>query len=721
MQDHPEFAAEQAYIAKAYHHLEVMRSQAQQRGDKAILAEKTGHLEHLFTRDAVVDSAYGRAATLNIGDLPLIFGRIDTRRGETYYIGRTAVHDENHEPLVIDWRAAVAEPFYRATGKSPMNLVRRRHFMCRGSRLVGIEDDVLSKPKDDSIVLIGEGALLASLERQRTGRMGDVVATIQSEQDQIIRAPLEKVVVVQGPPGTGKTVVALHRAAYLLYTHRRRLERRGVLLIGPNAIFLRYIEDVLPSLGEHFAVLATPATILPGIRAAGSDPPDVARSKGEEKMSEAIAEAVRNLGQGIDEPASIMHENVRFSLDPAVSRRIVGRVRRMKGTHNARRRILQSLVVREMYESFKKEMDAEVRRGWRGPDLIGLPARPPREFASEMRRNPAVKAALAQMWPVMGAERFVAEVILSRGKSRKWSEEDIPLIDAAKELLGGTADHRSPRKRGARVEDKLRAFQAERLIEDIDESQGIDPLMQEQIKERLSAEPPGMRRVDKRDEERLFGHVLVDEAHDLSPMQWMMIGRRCSKSSMTILGDLVQSSGPWNPRTWNDALAALRLPDEPEVMELTINYRTPEEIMDFARRFVEVAAPRSVRRSGKPPDLIKTTIKRARGDLKKAVSSGAGKTAVIAAESQIELVRGHLSLKEAEADLLEADVACLSVRQSKGLEFDSVVVFEPAEIMNEHPNGRAALYVAFTRATQSLTVISSSELALLEETPAERA
>jgi DNA helicase IV len=709
LQDHPEFAAEQAYITKAYEHLELMRSRAVQRGDKAILAEKTGHVEHLFTRDAVVESAYGRAATLTIGDLPLIFGRIDTRRGETYYIGRTAVHDDNHEPLVIDWRAAVAEPFYRATGKNPMNLVRRRHFMCRASRLVGIEDDVLSKPKDDSIVLIGEGALLASLERSRTGRMGDVVATIQSEQDRVIRAPLEKVVVVQGPPGTGKTVVALHRAAYLLYTYRRRLERRGVLLIGPNPIFLRYIEDVLPSLGEHFAVLATPATLLAGITATGSDLPEVARSKGEEKMSETIAEAVGNLGQAIDEPVSVIYENVSFSLEPDASRRIVSRVRRMKGTHNSRRRVLQSLVVRDLYECFRRAEREEVKRGWRGPDLIGLPPKPPREFASEMRRNPGVRTALARMWPVMGAERFVGEILFGKAKRRQWSEEDIPLIDAARELLGETKGPRRARRKGrGGVEDRLRAVQTEALIEDIDESQGIDTLMQQQIRDRLSAGPE-MRRMDERDEDRLFGHVLVDEAHDLSPMQWMMIGRRCSKNSMTILGDLGQSSGSWNPQSWREALAALHLPIEPEVMELTINYRTPEEIMTFARRLVDVAAPRSVRRSGRPPEQVKTTPKGARADLLRAVSSGVGKTAVIVAESQLDLVRGYLSLPDSDADILEADVACLSVRQAKGLEFDSVVVFEPVQIMEEHLNGRAALYVAFTRATQSLTVVASSQ------------
>ncbi|MDP1806040.1 MAG: AAA family ATPase, partial [Acidimicrobiales bacterium] len=304
-----------------------------------------------------------RLADLQVGESGLGFGRIDPLAGDHLYIGRVAVADEDNEPLVVDWRAPAAEPFYRATARHAMGLARRRHLILRGRRVVGHDDELLGEGAegangDTDMVLVGEGALLAALGRSRTGRMGDIVATIQREQDEIIRAPLPGILVVQGGPGTGKTAVALHRAAYLLYTHRFPLERSGVLLVGPNRIFLRYIEAVLPALGEHSVTLATPATLV-GRAVTGVDTSEAARIKGDPRMAAVLARAVADRGRGLPAEISVLLHGRRLVLSADASWRIAAQARRRPGTHNARRPVVERLIARHFHRQAHEEEEAD--------------------------------------------------------------------------------------------------------------------------------------------------------------------------------------------------------------------------------------------------------------------------------------------------------------------------------------------------------------------------
>ncbi|MGH9268014.1 MAG: HelD family protein, partial [Acidimicrobiales bacterium] len=305
MAAHPDLTEEQAHIDRAYARLEAMR-QAALRLRQSALGPTAGTPAALEERDALMRSSLARLEQLRLGQESLVFGRIDRDTGERFHIGRLAVWDEDQEPVVVDWRAPAAEPFYRATGRHPLGLVRRRHFLTSGRRLVSIDDEVfdLDAAAAASVTLAGEGALFAALERSRTGAMRDIVATIQAEQDEAIRAPLGGVLVVQGGPGTGKTAVALHRAAYLLYTHRFPLERQGVLVVGPNPLFLRYIDQVLPSLGETGVTLSTVAGLY-GTRPTGLDTPEAARVKGDARMTKVIARAVRDRQRALPRDAVV--------------------------------------------------------------------------------------------------------------------------------------------------------------------------------------------------------------------------------------------------------------------------------------------------------------------------------------------------------------------------------------------------------------------------------
>jgi len=337
--DHSEVEAEQAVVDHAYRRLEDMRAEARALAADVLDQGAGGTFANRIERDVRMEVTGRRLQDLQVGEAGLVFGRIDLRPGGHLHIGRLAVADEDNEPLVVDWRAPAAEPFYRATARHDMGLSRRRHLIMRGRRVIGLDDELLGDRPDvgdtenpaPGMVLVGEGALLAALDRSRTGRMGDIVATIQREQDEIIRAPLPGALVVQGGPGTGKTAVALHRAAYLLYTHRFPLERAGVLLVGPNRIFLRYIEQVLPALGEHSVTLATPATLVP-TPVRGTESGDGARLKGDVRMAGVIARAVEDRGRPLTREVSVLMSGRRLTLSPRASQGIVApAVRRATG------------------------------------------------------------------------------------------------------------------------------------------------------------------------------------------------------------------------------------------------------------------------------------------------------------------------------------------------------------------------------------------------------
>ena len=726
-------AAEQAVIDRAYARLDEMRSAARAVSEDVLDLGQGGTHSARFERDVRVEATERRLAALREADAGLVFGRIDRRDGERLYIGRVAISDEHNEPLVIDWRAPAAEPFYRATPGQPLGLTRRRHFLLRGRQLVGIEDDlVTADASEEGMVLVGEAALLASLRRARTGRMADIVATIQREQDEIIRAPLPGILVVQGGPGTGKTAVALHRAAYLLYTYRFPLERSGVLLLGPNRVFLRYIEQVLPALGEHTVTFATPASLLPRMRVTGTDTEDAARVKGDVRMARVLSRAVRQRQRPLARPATIPLGRHLLTLAPQVTADLVTRVKRRRGTHNERRPTFERLVARHLLDQWGQREGVEEGNG-----------SVPEDLERQLRRQPSFVAAVERMWPVLTPEDLLNDLFgvtallrlaagrilttdewkaLERPRYRRladlpWTEEDIALLDEAARHLGPVP----ARARPVNGRDDGERALFERSVEAAGD---IDPQMRADILDHLARWTREPEDEDLPDlATRSFGHVLVDEAQDLSPMQARMIGRRCPGGSMTIVGDLGQASREHAADAWDDVIAHLPHRRPVRRAELTVNYRTPVEVMELAARVLEAATPglsppRSVRSTGEYPvfsptpaghSLVETAAVAARSELVAQTAEG-GRSAVIAPVSLLDDLRAAIGVPDTGAAALEQPLAVYSVDGAKGLEFDGVVVVEPAAIAAERQHGLRALYVALTRTTRRLQVVHAQPL-----------
>ena len=737
---HDEIAAEQAVIDRAYQRLEAMRDSARKVAAGVLDQEAGGTHQARLERDVRVHVTERRLAELRVGDGPLCFGRTDHDDGERLYIGRIAVSDENHDPLLVDWRAPAAEPFYRATGRHPMGLTRRRHFILRGRRLTGIDDELLGVLSDGDgradasggLVLMGEGALLAALERSRTGRMGDIVATIQTEQDEVIRAPLAGILVVEGGPGSGKTAVALHRAAYLLYTHRFPLERAGVLLVGPNRVFLRYIEDVLPSLGEHTVTFATPAGLRPATPVRGVDAPLAARVKGDPRMVEVLNRAVAQRQQALAEPATIPYGAHLLTVSVVESARIVSRTRRRAGSHNERRSAVERGVLRVLVRQL-------ARRG------AAVGDGPRADVEGDLRELPAFVAACDAMWPVLTPEALLHRLLgsttlladagrgvlgddevlaIHRARSPRladvpWTEADVALLDEAGTALGPLPA--SPRPEVGADDEGGERWAVERALDDIGAG---DPRIRGELRRRLLAEAE-----DGADEvpdlaTRTFGHALVDEAQELSPMQWRMLGRRCPSGSMTLVGDLGQATGVWAPSGWDEVVAHLPRRRDPRIARLTVNYRTPAEVMEVAARVLAEVAPDlvppvPVRRAGVRPvfaqvgaeDLVAETAAAVRAEIDQVAPGKVGVVAPAALVGPLTAALGaRLAATGTDASVLDAPAAVLVLSTAKGLEFDSVVVVEPAAVVAESPQGLRALYVALTRTTQRLRVVHAEAL-----------
>jgi DNA helicase IV len=684
---HPDLEAEQAYIDRAYECIETARSSANRL--KGMVEVGQGGTEQArFEREVIFDTVLNRLSQLHIGDASLCFGRIDRNDesgGETFYIGRLAVSDANQEPVVVDWRAPVAEPFYRATGVQTMGLARRRHFATRGRQLLGIEDELFGEHALDlgqSSGLQGQGTLIAALETARSGRLGDIVATIQGEQDEIIRSPLAGVLVVQGGPGTGKTVVALHRAAYLLYTHRFPLEDQGVLVVGPNRLFLAYIEQVLPSLGEAGVELAVLADLVDDVEVRGRDRDPVARIKGHGVMAKVIAKAVRDRKRGLRRSLRIGHGLQNLTLTAERSDAIVRDARRRFRTHNAGRRFVEREVASALADSARQPLD-------------------PTELWRQVRKHPEVWAALEEMWPVLTPAQLLHDLFGSRALLRSaggralteeqvellhrprsesvdqvvWTHDDVPLLDDARSLLG------SKPKVAARRDD---------------------------------------------DEIRTYGHIVIDEAQDLSPMQLRMLTRRSLNGSMTVVGDIAQSTGAWAHADWDEILSLL--PDKRPARreELTVGYRIPAPNMELAARVLAASAPdlkppQSVRQDGRPPRFTRVddpstlgaAVVRAVQD--EVADIGAGNVAVICPASRVEECSVALTAAGIDHGVaiergLNHQVTVVPVGIVKGLELDATVVVDPSGILAEEAQGMRALYVALTRATKLLTIVHPGDL-----------
>jgi DNA helicase IV len=751
--------AEQDFVDLAYARLDAMRNDANSMMEGVLDLGKGGTFQSRTERDVIVRTSLARLEQLDIGDQALTFGRIDriddtARSGagqngdadvqadiETFHIGRLAIHSADHEPLVVDWRAPVAEPFYRATGRDPQGLVLRRHLALEGRRVVGLEDERFTvpgpgdptAPSDRSegeyadsgeqgaggelilsdLPIGGPAALLAALDRARSGRMTDIVSTIQREQDEIIRAPLTGVLVVQGGPGTGKTAVALHRAAYLLYTHRFPLERQGVLVVGPNPLFLRYIEQVLPSLGETGVTLSTVSGLVPEIRIAANGPTEVARLKGDARMAGVMARAVRTRQRPLTEDVAIPYGALFLRLSAEDSRSIVETVRRRPGTHNARRRLVEQAVAqlladraRQSQQTLGVGVPSSVTSfpGYEDPSELAEDEFDFEDFSRKVRRVPELAEALDRMWPrlsphellhdLFGAPPLIAaagkgsltpeeQQLLFRPRSASfeevaWSPADAALVDEARHLLG-------PRN---------------------------------------GAADDGVRK---------YGHIVVDEVQDLSPMQLRMLTRRSLSGSMTVVGDIAQATAPWAPRSWTEITDHLPRRRPARTVELTVSYRTPAEVLAVATRVLAVAAPeltppRPVRRTGEEPRML--AVKDAEGsgdgattdDLARQVATvagqevsavGSGRVAILAPEGLLADLSQALAAvglpvvdaRDMRKGGLSEPLVLLAADAANGLEFDSVIVVEPGLIAGETARGLRTLYVALTRPTQRLTVV----------------
>jgi len=766
-----ELEREQDYISLLYSRLDDLRARASNRM-AGVLGQTGGTHQARVEREAFSAMYRRQLAQLDAAENGLCFGRLEFDDGELRYIGRLGIHSDSdqYEQLLMDWRADAARPFYLATAASPGDVRVRRHIKTRGRKVAGLDDEVLDLAVADPSRhegLAGESALLAALTASRTGAMHDIVETIQAEQDVIIRAPMAGALVVQGGPGTGKTAVALHRAAFLLYTYRRQLEKRGVLVVGPNATFLRYIGEVLPSLGETSVLLSTIGDLFPGVTATGAEPAEVAAIKGRIGMARVVASAIRERQRVPDEPvevrpdvasirlattagredarAEFAAESGRLRLTPRAISQARERARRSRRPHNQARSVFAREIVTALTRQLAGRIGTDVRTGGplMGQDDLG-------DLRRELRSDPAVRAAIARLWPVLTPQQVVGDLLtdpdllaaaaprmaaadraaLLREPGAAWTPADVPLLDEAAELLG--QDDRAIRAAEARRRRQQEAY-AQGVLdiigrdENADEEilMGADILDATRLAERFEEEQY-LTAAERAQADRTwaFGHVIVDEAQELSQMAWRMLMRRVPAKSLTIVGDVAQTGDLAGLPSWDEALRPY-LEDRWRLAALTVNYRTPAEIMAVATDVLAAIdpaqqPPRSVRESGHQPwqlpvPVQELTAATARAAVRLAEQAGDGKLAVIVPD-ELAAELGAAVSEALPGTAIGADpdltspVVVLTVKQAKGLEFDCVLIADPARLLAESPRGLNDLYVALTRATQQVGVVHPGDL-----------
>ncbi|WP_241681113.1 HelD family protein [Pseudactinotalea terrae] len=713
---------EQRYVDTVYGRVDDLREDARRRLQGVQRSGASGTHQNRSERDAFATLYADRLAQLNNVEERLVFGRLDLDDGGQRYVGRIGVSDVDQVPLLTDWRAPAARSFYQATAASPDGVVLRRHLQTRGRRVVSIEDDLLdAEALTDGVHLQGEGALMSALLEHRTGRMGDIVATIQAEQDAIIRSPADGILVVQGGPGTGKTAVALHRAAYLLYANREVLERSGVLLIGPSRVFLRYIEAVLPSLGETGVVSLTLSDLVPDVTATGTEPDDVAALKGRAVWSRIIARAVR-AKERVLPPRDLTVGSHTVRLLPGDVREGHTRARRAHRTHNEAR----ATFVRHMLSVLARQYAEEI--GGVDPDERA-------ELVEELRTSRDVRVALNLCWMPLTAAGVVSELFakphkladaargmlsraeiarLQRPADAPLTPADVLLIDEAAELIG--PEDEADRGRARAAAEAQRRAEVEYAQQVLGEGLGGGIVSAEQLASRFAESGPALTTAERALADRAwtYGHVVVDEAQELSEMAWRALLRRNPRRSMTIVGDVAQTSASAGVRRWSDALDG-PLKGDWRLAELTVNYRTPRSVMDLATAVATAADPERppspVQSARDEPDAVtlhptSDVLGTVRAAVEIAHERG-GTIAVIAPRDQRAALTAELGLREASD--LGAPLVVLDPAGAKGLEFDQVILVEPSEIAAQ-ATGAGDLYVSMTRPTRYLDVVHSEPL-----------
>ena len=708
-----EVAIEQDYVDTVYSQMEKAALSAQALATEGLARGRIGNEGGLVERDAMVFQAARRMATLDAAHEGLVFGRLDM--GEQVsavprYIGRIGLRDDNYDVLLIDWRAPAAAVFYQATQADPQGVVRRRILRSKGVHVLGVEDDLLDPedPAAEALPIVGEGALLAQLSKARDRSMHSIVATIQAEQDRAIRAPNKGVVSISGGPGTGKTVVALHRAAYLLYADRRRYETGGVLVVGPSGVFMRYIERVLPSLGETAVALRSLGEVVDGVKATRRDEPSVAEVKGSAAMVEVLRRTARQAAPDAPREFRVFYRDDVINLGP----RELGALRRQllsMGLRNRSTTKVASTLIDAMWRQVRSERARE---------------RTKEEFAEEMRTDNDFLEFAAAWWPVLDATTVlgwlrdpdllarVSEGVLDdesvRLLAKSWGPEvegaalsvdDVALLDELRYLIGDP-----PIVNTGSVDDEYLALEDASLHEVFTAS------------DREYAGPRGWTPPTNRIEDDGFAHVLVDEAQDLTPMQWRMVGRRGRAATWTIVGDLAQSSWPDPAEAATAREAALGSKPRHD-FHLSTNYRNSSEIYEFAAEYAQRVGlnadlPDAVRSTGIAPahlraDDLESAVREQLGELAGSLEGTVG--IVVPAARVGEVTRWVSSWSEyaGETGSPDSRIVVLTGLDTKGLEFDGIVVVEPQEIEDEAPTGKATLYVVYTRATQRMVTLTS--------------
>ena len=775
-----ELAREQDYVTLLYGRLDALREAASDQLKNVLLSDSGTH-QARSERDARAGRYSDEVARLNAVEERLCFGRLDFQADGHHYIGRIGIFDEEgHEPLLVDWRAPIARAFYLATAASPDGVRRRRHIRTVGRAVVRLDDEVLdldAAHDGQRDGLTGEAALMAAVNAGRTGRMGDIVETIQAEQDRIIRSPRQGVLVVQGAPGTGKTAVALHRAAYLLYSDREQLTRRGVLIVGPNQTFLRYIGDVLPSLGETGVLLSTVGELFPGLRTSTVDEPVAAAVKGGAGMAAVLAAAVRDRQRVPDAPVEVLlsdthagfgYQRETVTLDPEAVARAREKARRTDKPHNLARPVFVEAVLDalswQVADRLGDDPFADDPLG--GNDAPGegaslLAFGDVAAIRTDLSRDADLAAALDDLWPVLTPARLLAEWYADPAAIERatpdltpeqraalhrplatapagaagepapdggWTVADVPLLDEAAELLG--EDTRRDDAAAERAE-RLRQEYAQGVLDVLAGSRSLDD---EEAPELLAAQDlvdaghmaERHEEVDTRtaaeraaaDRTWVFGHVIVDEAQELSEMAWRLLMRRCPSRSMTLVGDVAQTGSPAGATSWHQVLAPY-VGDRWRLERLTVNYRMPSEIAEVAADVLAeldptLESPTSVRSTGVEPwheeigpaELVGRVA--ALVERETATMTG-GRLAVLAPTGLVAAIQRVIP-GSTLGDDPDSQVAVLDVARAKGLEFDSVLIVEPTELVSESLRGMNDLYVALTRPTQRLGVVHTGPL-----------
>jgi DNA helicase IV len=707
-----ELRSERSYVAGLYARLDAERARAKREYDAALLGNGGTPME----RDVQVRASAREVRRLGIADNALCFGRLDTLSGDHFYIGRIGLFDEENEyhPVLLDWRAPASQAFYIATAASPENMRRRRQFHTRGREVVDFTDEVLGRPDAEAR---GDAALLAAVNAPRGDGMRDIVATIQAEQDRIIRLDHPGVLVIEGGPGTGKTVVALHRVAYLLYTQRERMERHGVLVVGPNPAFLNHISRVLPSLGESDVVFMTTGDLVPGLRVTAEDAPEAVQMKGSLKILDVLAGAIADRQRLPEQPLPIELGGVTVRIDAETTEWAREEARASGFPHNEARAVFREIVTYVLTE----RAIGRIGKGWLTRADREAWEQMRADLVTELASDDTFTAALDALWPILTPATLLAslyssperlraagaDAVLARADGAAWTVSDVPLLDELVDLLGRDKAADQAVQRAAEQERRAEAEYAAGVMdvmkldrEEMDEDVMLSAenlLYAEDLADRFVVQDT--RELVERaasDRDWTYRHVVVDEAQELSEMDWRVLMRRCPGRSFTVVGDLAQRRSAAGATSWGTMLDPY-VPRRWTYRSLSVNYRTPAEIMSVAAALLAefapgVQPPESVRACGVQPWARQVTENELPAAIEEFVRDEAGREGT-------SVVIGPPGVPGAVVP-----------SATKGLEFDAVLVVEPARILADGPRGAAELYVALTRATQRLGVLHQGSL-----------